>query len=191
MTTSTCTVGPESGRVTVHTGRGGLGGKLGHDLVLEVTAWSGTVTVDSDHPETSRVDVTVDARSLEVREATGGVKPLTASDRAEIRRNIEKVLPPPPSITFHSTNVVVTGGKVSIEGELTIGTTTRPIRLDGTVANATRRVSVQTAVVQTAFGIKPYSAMMGALRVRDEVEVRAVVTLPVDGAGGPGGSPAR
>jgi len=40
------------------------------------------------------------------------------------------------------------------------------------------RGTVTTTVVQSGFGIKPYSAMLGALRVRDAVEVRAEVRLP-------------
>ena len=38
--------------------------------------------------------------------------------------------------------------------------------------------TVTTTVVQSSFGVKPYSAMLGALRVRDAVEVRAEVRLP-------------
>jgi hypothetical protein len=33
-------------------------------------------------------------------------------------------------------------------------------------------------VVQTQFGIKPYSAMLGTLKISDAVEVRATLTLP-------------
>ena len=40
------------------------------------------------------------------------------------------------------------------------------------------RGTVTTTVVPSSFGVKPYSAMLGALRVRDAVEVRAEVRLP-------------
>ena len=33
-------------------------------------------------------------------------------------------------------------------------------------------------IVQSSFGVKPFSAMMGALKVKDEVEVDLDVRLP-------------
>jgi hypothetical protein len=75
-------LGPESGRLLVHTTRTGLGAKAGHDLTLEVTCWHGRATVDPATPANSSVTVEVDADSLEVRKGTGGVKPLSDADRA-------------------------------------------------------------------------------------------------------------
>ena len=43
------------------------------------------------------------------------------------------------------------------------------------------RYLATTSVVQTQFGIKPYSGFLGALKVRDAVEVRAEVALPDGG----------
>jgi hypothetical protein len=37
-------------------------------------------------------------------------------------------------------------------------------------------------IVQSQFGIKPFSAMMGALKVKDEVEVNLDVALPAESA---------
>jgi polyisoprenoid-binding protein YceI len=176
-------IGPENGSLMVHTRRAGLGAKAGHDLVLEATAWSGTVVVDHDQPRASSVRVTVDARSMEVREATGGLKPLTPSDHGEIRKNIdEKVLHTDryPSITFRSTDVVPTEAHWAIHGELTIAETTRSTVLDAKIASGAEETTItaRATIVQTAFGIKPYSAMMGVLKVRDSVDVHVVVTLP-------------
>lgn len=180
---ATYAIGPETGALTVHTGRAGVGAAVGHDLVLEVTAWNGTVELDADQPDSCRVRVTVDPRSFEVRAATGGVKPLTASDRNEIRRNIDKLLAPNrvPSITFRSTTAVVAGENMSVTGELTIGSTTRSTQLDGVIGGRPDQTTVtaRTTVVQSTFGITPYSALLGALRVRDAVEVHVVVRLPL------------
>jgi polyisoprenoid-binding protein YceI len=178
----TYAIGPETASLTVRTGRAGIGAKVGHELVLEVMAWSGTVDLDPDQPETASVRVAVDARSLTVREASGGFKPLTAGERGEIRKNIEKTLHTDkyPSITFHSTEVVMTGAHLSVHGNLTMASTTRPTVLDAAVASAAHETTItaRTEVVQTAFGIKPYSAMMGALRVADAVDVHVVVRFP-------------
>ena len=47
---------------------------------------------------------------------------------------------------------------------------TRPIEFDLSSSDG-GEVSGTAVVTQTAFGIKPYSALFGALKVRDEVQV--------------------
>src|ERR1700737_4747476 len=100
LTEGTHTLGSPSGSLVLRTSRAGLGRKVGHDLTIEATGWSATVTVAD--PEESSVAVTVDVDDLEVREGTGGVLPLGDSDRAEIRKNLRKILRADryPTITF-------------------------------------------------------------------------------------------
>ena len=76
-------LGPESGRLLVRTTRTGLGAKAGHDLTIEVTRWVGQATVGTIESANSSVSVEVEIDSFEVREGTGGVKPL--SDRSAAR----------------------------------------------------------------------------------------------------------
>ena len=85
-------LGPEWGQLLVHTTRTGLGAKAGHDLIIEVTRWHGCATVDPADPANSSVTVEVDADSFEVRKGTGGVKPLSNADRAEIHNTLKEVL---------------------------------------------------------------------------------------------------
>ena len=101
-------VGPQSGRLLVKTSRTGLGVRAGHDLTIEAMGWGGVVTVNTADLAQSAVRVEVDADTLQVREGTGGIKPLTDSDRAEIQRIIrEQILRTAqyPTITFRSTLV--------------------------------------------------------------------------------------
>lgn len=165
-------LGPESGRLLIRTGRSGLGRSVGHDLTIEVTRWSGTATVDPGEPAHSAVTVEIEAGSLEVREGTGGVKPLTESDRAEIVKNIrDKVLHTRshPTITFRSTSVAGTSEAFMIEGDLTIRGVTQPVTVRGRVSGD--RLTGGATVVQTRWGIKPYSALLGQLKVADPVEI--------------------
>jgi polyisoprenoid-binding protein YceI len=167
------TLGPESGRLLVYTTRTGLGAKAGHDLTIEVTRWRGDATVDPANPANSSVNLDADAESFEVREGTGGVKPLTDSDRREIKKNLrEKILHTErhPTITFRSTRVNGTAESFSIEGDLTIVGVTQPVTVQGSLAENHLRGSA--SVVQTRWGIRPYSALFGALKIGDEVEVR-------------------
>src|SRR5215207_1419377 len=56
-------LGPESGRLLVHTTRTGLGAKAGHDLTIEVTHWHGHARVDTAVPVNSSVTIQVDVDS--------------------------------------------------------------------------------------------------------------------------------
>jgi polyisoprenoid-binding protein YceI len=130
-------LGPESGRLLVHTTRTGLGAKAGHDLTLEVTRWHGRATVDPATPANSSVTVEVDADSLEVRKGTGGVKPLSDADRAEIHKTLKAILRTGqhPTITFRSRQVDGFAASFACDGELTIMGVTQPVMVQGRVAD--------------------------------------------------------
>ncbi len=174
-------IGPENGQLTVSTYVGGMGAKMGHDLVLQATRWSGTVNLDADNPAASSVQVSVDAGSLEVVQATGGLKPLTDKDKGDIAQNQEKTLQygKHPQITFQSTAVTGSAPNLSVQGNLTITGNTKPVTLAVNVADAggEAKVTGSTKLTQTDFGVKPYSKM-GALKVKDEVDLQIVLTLP-------------
>lgn len=173
------TLGPPSARLFVMTSRTGLGARVGHDLTIEVTRWSARVSVPDPDMTTSSVSLAADAGSFVVRQGAGGVVPLSDADRAEIERTIrEKILVPDvhPTITFESTAVRATGDEAEIDGDLTVMDVTRPLTArvriedDGSVHG-------RAAVAQTDWGIKPYSAFFGALRLADEVAVEIDGTL--------------
>lgn len=177
----THSVGPEDGTLTINTYVGGMGSKMGHDLVLEAKRWSGTVNLDADNPAASSVQVTVDARSLEVVQASGGIKALSDKDKAEIAQNQEKTLQSGkfPEVTFQSTAISGNPPDLSLRGNLTIMGNTRPVTLDLNVDDGGEetRITGTTQLVQTDFGVKPYSKL-GALKVKDPVDLQIVLTLP-------------
>jgi hypothetical protein len=168
-------LGPADGRIEVHTFREGLAQRAGHDLIIELTDWSATVASAGDGTIRS-ISFQTDPDFLQVRDGVGGVKPLTDADRLEIKRNIKaKVLGSKP-ITFHSDAVTTTGG-LTVRGELSIAGVTRPQSFELVLADD-GRLTGRLPVVQSEFGIKPYRGLMGALRVRDEVEIHLDVKLP-------------
>jgi polyisoprenoid-binding protein YceI len=170
-------LGPDNASLHVKTYREGVAAKAGHDLVIEVTRWEATVHV-ADDPASSSVELSADARSLEVRQGLRGVKPLTDKDRRDIRGTIdEKVLRGQP-ITFRSRAVQVAGTRLTVEGDLTVAGETRPVTGQLDVGDD-GRVSGTIPVTQSDFGIKPYRGFMGALKVRDEVEIVIEARLPV------------
>jgi hypothetical protein len=171
-------IGPGDGRLGVRTYREGVAAKAGHDLIIEVRSWEATVEVGEDGAPVS-VELTADARSLDPVEGLRGVKPLSDRDRGEIRRTIDaKVLGGEP-VAFRSSAVEAAGGgRLRVRGDLTIRGRGRPVDLELAVGDD-GTVSGTVPLVQSDWGIKPYRGLMGALKVRDSVEVDFEGRLPV------------
>jgi polyisoprenoid-binding protein YceI len=172
----THSIEPDNGTLTVKVYKEGMAAKMGHDLTFEASDWSGKVTVDAENLSAASVQVTIDPSSLEIVNAEGGAKPLSDKDRGDIAKNITKTLGS-SEITFESTEVSGTPPRLSVKGNLTISGRAKPVTLDLTVGDD-GHASGQTTIVQSQFGIKPFSAMMGALKVKDSVTVEFDVTLP-------------
>ena len=177
LPTGTHSLGPENASLQVRTYREGVAAKAGHDLIIDVTRWDATVEV-ADEPAGWTIGLNADPRSLEIREGLRGVKPLTDKDRVEIRRNIdEKILGTHP-IEFRSRGVRLgdDGGLLTVEGELSMAGSTRPVTAQLSVDDD-GGISGTIPVTQSEWGIKPYRGLMGALKVRDEIEVVIAATL--------------
>jgi len=170
-------LGPGEGTLRVLTYREGVAARVGHDLIIEVAEWEAQLTLAEDGAPTA-VELTAAPASLAVREGLRGVKPLTDGDRADIRRTIDdKVLEGKP-IAFHTTAIEPgAGGAVTVRGDLTLAGATRPASFSLRVGED-GRVEGRAKVRQSEWGIKPYRGLMGALRVRDEVEVTIDARLP-------------
>jgi polyisoprenoid-binding protein YceI len=168
------TAGPATGSLRVKTYREGMAAKVGHDLVIEVGDWEAIV---QSGPGETAVELRADATSLRVLSGERGVKPLTDRDRDEIRKNIdEKILRRQP-IEFRSTAVRASGDELAVDGDLTLAGSTRPVSARLSLA-PDGRLTGTIPVVQSEWGIKPYRGLMGALKVRDDVEILIDVQLP-------------
>ncbi len=165
--------GPQNGTLALRTHRAGFASRIGHDLTIEVTAWSADVDVpDAADPGSGGVEATMDLSSLVVREGTGGAGPLTDRDRREIEGNSRRVLDVDHHRTasFGADQVTLTATGATISGTLVLRGTSAPVVLQVREL-AANSWSATGTVAQSAFGIKPYSAFLGALKLRDEVEV--------------------
>lgn len=171
MATHEYEIGPEHGRLLIRTGRSGLGRRAGHDLTLEATRWRATVT---DAGTASSAEVVVEVAGIEVREGTGGVLPLSDQDRTEIARNLRKVLRADryPEIVYRAAAI----GDHELTGELTVMGRAEPLAVNADLTGD--RVTGSTVVKQTRWGIKPFSAFFGALKLADDVRVEFDLTLP-------------
>lgn len=174
----TYTFGPENATLAVKTGRTGAAAKAGHDLVINVTVWNGTLAVGSDPGQTS-IELNADATSLRVREGTGGMQALGDDDKANIEQTIDDEVLEGKAIAFRSTGVetIAGGSGLNVHGELTLVGKSNPIAFE-LAADGNGQLSGSVTVKQTDWGIKPYSTLFGALKVADEVEVVIEASLP-------------
>ena len=182
-------LGPDHGRIILRTFRDGLAATAGHDLTIEATRWSGVLAVNDDLSPAG-LDVHIDMGALVVREGTGGVKPLSDRDRREIAVTARKTLGAdrfPEAVFAASTFAPAGGAGGEITGTFTLHGETRPLRLQVSQTGPDR-YHAEATVVQSEYGIKPYSGFLGALRVRDAVQVTVDVDLSESGNGTEGGA---
>lgn len=166
-----------SAECLVFTYKEGLLSLLAHDLKIRVTRFS----LDGDEQPPAFTAV-FDARSLRVIGAMeNGVdapQALSAANKREIEQTIvREVLEAQsyPEIRFAATAIQAkTASTFVVKGRLTLHGRTRAVtarvRRDGGSYVGEARLH------QTDFGIRPYSAMFGTLKVKPDVLVR--ITVP-------------
>jgi polyisoprenoid-binding protein YceI len=162
-------LGPDNATLSVKTGKTGPAAPAGHNLVIHVTAWEATFDVGAD-PADSTLALTADGGSLQVQSGDGGGKALSEKDKKNIEGSIDKDVLKKGTVEFASTSVTPTDGGLAVTGDLTLNGTTKPISFDLGVGDD-GALSASAKLVQTNHGMKVFSAMFGALKVTDEVEV--------------------
>ncbi len=170
-------LGPADGTLSVRTGRTGAAAKAGHNLLFHVTTWEATLTVAAD-PAATTLELSADGGSLRVIEGTGGLQSLGDDDKVDIQKTIDDDVLKRQGITFRSTAVAAAGDGdgLSVQGDLTLRGTAHPLAFD--VTSDGQRLDASAVIKQSDWKIKPHSALFGALKVVDEVEVSIDATLP-------------
>ncbi len=150
----------------------GLLSKLAHDLKLQVDRFS----IEYDEAE-RRVVATFDPSSFQVvcAMADGKDDPsaLSSGDKKKILANLSKDVlhaRKHPEIQFESSEVTPQGDGFVVQGQLTLHGVSRSIRAK--VAPQGDRWATEVSLHQPDYGIKPYTAALGALRIKPDVKVR-------------------
>jgi polyisoprenoid-binding protein YceI len=172
----TYNLGPQNGKLYIKTGREGMGGKMGHDLTIEVTRWSATATVGEDPSDTS-ISASAEVGSMEVVKGEGGVKPLSDGDKADIKKTIVDKILGSTQISFRSTSVNAGGSGATVSGELTVAGKTAPATFQLQDLGG-GRIKATGSVTQSNHGVKPFKAFMGALKVKDQVTIEMEASVP-------------
>lgn len=146
--------------------RDGLLTSFGHDVTLQVTNLSLDVGDDDG------ITADFDPSSMRVTDD------ISDSNRKDIERNTQKSLDTRkyPKIQFRSVSVVRDGDRARIEGDLTLHGVTSPISVEARDDGS--RWNAKLVLDQRKFGVKPYSAPLGVLKVKPEVEVNISVPHP-------------
>ena len=165
-------------RCLVFTYKEGLLSKMAHDLKIEV----GRFRIEVD-PE-SGVEATFDTRSLRVlaaqREGRDAPRLLSVRDKKKIEAQIVRdVLKSGkyPEARFSSTNLEELNGGMRVSGRLSLHGHERQISVEVTQQGA--MYVVDLPLHQPDYGIKPFTAAFGALKVRAGVRVRLDVPSDV------------
>jgi polyisoprenoid-binding protein YceI len=157
---------------TVHSG---IGFTVRHLMVTKVHGrfgkWSGTFEFDEQNPAASKVEVAIDAASVDSQEPKRD-----AHLRSPDFLDVEKY----PQLTFKSTSVTGAGEELVVKGDLTIHGVTRPVvleveyagRIKDTWGGERAGFSAKTSISRKEFGLTWNQALeTGGVMVSDKVEI--------------------
>lgn len=170
---------PEESFVLVHVTREGAMKNLGHDHAVASEDLQGYIEI-SDDPAASRADVVLPLRNLivdkpEYRDRLGLDTNPSESDVAGTYTNMLKVLGPEfhPWVEIHARIVSVDETTASLGVSITMNERAAefvvPVELKSEAGQLV--VSGQTTLNQSDFGLIPFQAAGGLLRVADELEI--------------------
>lgn len=160
----------------VFTYKEGLLSRVGHDLKLRCERFHGVLEPD-------RVEVTFDASAFSVVGALrdGRVDPgaLSSKDERQIVDNIRKgVLHPDrfPKIRFTATALQHETRALNVQGTLELHGVSKPISARARQVDG--RYLAEVEIYTPDFGIPPFSALLGTLKVKPKVKVRLSIPQP-------------
>ena len=167
------TLDAADGELLVSTGVAGRAAQLGHRLTIVMKRWQAAVSWAGGEPVSAELAVETD--SLQVLRGDGGVKGLSGPEKAVVRSNALKAMGAGryPELRYTADAIDRTGdgyrltGKLQIRGE----SRTHVIDLRTEDFGESWRMSAQSTVRQSDYGVKPYSLLMGSVRVADDVTV--------------------
>jgi polyisoprenoid-binding protein YceI len=170
------TLDASDGELLIRTGVAGRAARMGHRLTIAMTRWRATVSFDGQEPVSAELRVEVE--SFEALRGEGGLKGLSGPEKGVVRSNALKSLNAErfPEIRFtvdDPAKIAGTDDGYRLSGTLQIRGKSREHVIDVRTENlgGSWRITAESRVRQTDFGVKPYSLLMSAVQVADEVTV--------------------
>lgn len=177
--------------LAVKTWKTGAGAGLAHDHIVRATKFSGSASLDdAGAPESLKLELVAEVNALtpdepEDRRAYHMPNtPVPEGDRKKVRDNMigDEQLDAAkfPTISFTVNKVYrEESGVLQCLGKLTLHGVTKELLFPITVKSTENKVEGEAAVKfkTSDFGVKPYSAALGLIRNKDEVELVLRVVL--------------
>ena len=174
--TSTYNIVAAESSFTVFVAKDGMLARMAHDHNIGVKGFSGKVTIPNSSASAGTLELDADARSLVILDQ------ISAKDKTEITNNMNTYVLESakfPKLTFRSTSISNfsqngNNANFTVNGDLTLHGTTKRVAIPVSVAQtgSSLRATGQYTLRQTDFGIKLYSAMLGSIKVKNEVVIR-------------------
>jgi polyisoprenoid-binding protein YceI len=164
-----------SGDLHVHTFKEGLLSKLAHDLLIDVTDFKVNLEVPEAGFASGSLELEIQANSLKVicalkdGERTDALK---EKDITDIERDMGvKVLHPDkyPTANFRSKAIQEKEGGYHINGDLSLHGVTKSI--DFGIDTNGGNLKGMITLLQKDYGIKPFKAMMGTLKIKNAINI--------------------
>ncbi len=168
--------------------KAGMASAVAHDHIVHAPKLAGSAVYDADNPSGSSINVTINVMDLitdteELRNKVGLNTELSDGQRDEIlghiRAKYQLYAEKYTTISFKSTSVSGTADKLQVTGDFTLRGVTKSITVplaisdkgDGVLARGKFRI------LQSDYGYDPFSALFGALKVTDHVDIVLKVNL--------------
>jgi len=157
--------------LNVYTFKEGLLSKLAHDLLIDITDFKVNLEVPEAGFASGSLELEIQANSLRVicalkdGERTDALK---EKDIVDIEKDMGgKVLHPDkyPTATFRSKSIQEKESGYKIDGDLTLHGVTKSIDFD--LDTSCGNLNGTITLLQKGYGIKPFKAMMGTLKIKN------------------------
>lgn len=180
-------VDPQASELHIFVYRGGTFARLGHNHVMTSKSVAGRVWLRPQFPASAFelsfpvADLIVD--DAEARRAAGSDFPpeIAAADKEGTRKNMlrKEVLDGEtyPQVTVQSVALAGSLQAPKITARITIKDASRDVVVPASIVVNGERLTAsgEFEILQTDFGIKPFSIAMGALEVKDNLRVRFAI----------------
>lgn len=168
-----------------------FGAGLAHDHVIRADSLSGSLTLNPADLTDCSVSVTVQVAGLQVdepfmREKVGLTGAVGASDRSTIKGHMtaENQLNAlsHPTITYVADACEESEGGLTAVGTLTLRGTSRPKRwpMTFTLDDGLLVADGEVEITHAEFGFQPYSAFLGAVRNREDMQIHFEIDATAD-----------
>lgn len=173
---------PSSGKLCVYTFKEGFLSAVAHDLLIEVTDF--IINLNIPASGSASVEAEIKANSLKVicamKDGQRQPDTLKEKDKTDIEEATHKdVLHPTkyPAINFRSTSITQEKeGCYLVKGELTLHGATHPVEFKANTTTG-KDLKGKFTISQKDYGIKPYKALLGTLKVKNEIDIAFDLSL--------------